>query len=40
LAGYNVARHEIGLPSTKQEVEFELFQSWIEEKFKIKLNLS
>jgi hypothetical protein len=35
LAGYILAKREMGLPPTEQEKEFTEFQSWIQEKFKI-----
>ena len=35
LAGYFLARHQLGEAETQQEKHFDNFQSWIQEKFKI-----
>lgn len=35
LAGYAMARAELGLPVTEQEKEFGGFQDWIQERYKI-----
>ncbi|MFB2923661.1 hypothetical protein [Aerosakkonema funiforme] len=35
LDGYGMARSELGLPRTKQQCEFDKFQDWIQERFKI-----
>ncbi|WP_375509372.1 hypothetical protein [uncultured Nostoc sp.] len=35
LRGYSLARKEVGVPPTEPEREFEGFQSWIEEKYRI-----
>ena len=35
LIGYSQARMELGLPRTLEEIEFDKFQDWIQEKFKI-----
>lgn len=35
LLGYSQARMELGLPRTSQEIEFDKFQDWIQERFKI-----
>ena len=40
LRGYNLARREAGIAPTEQEKEFEGFQSWIQEKYDIKLGQS
>ncbi len=40
LAGYNVARRELGLPPTEQDKEFEGFQAWVKEKFGIQSSQS
>lgn len=40
LRGYRLARREVGIPPTKQEREFEGFQSWIQEKYGIKTGQS
>ncbi|MEH2083543.1 MAG: hypothetical protein V7K89_27280 [Nostoc sp.] len=36
LRGYSLARREVGVPPTEPEREFEGFQSWIEDKYRIK----
>ena len=36
LTGYGMARAELGLPVTEQEKEFDGFQDWIQERFKIR----
>lgn len=38
LAGYAMARAELGLPLTEQEKEFGGFQDWIQERYKINSN--
>ena len=35
LNGYLGARHDMGVPRTQQEIEFEEFQEWIRKKFRI-----
>jgi hypothetical protein len=35
LAGYNFARHQLGIPETEQEQKFSNFQAWIQQRFKI-----
>ncbi|MEQ9553021.1 MAG: hypothetical protein RIM23_25805 [Coleofasciculus sp. G3-WIS-01] len=35
LAGYNLARRELGIPQTKHEQEFVEFKNWIKKKFNI-----
>jgi hypothetical protein len=35
LDGYGMARCELGMPQTKQEKEFNGFQDWIQERYKI-----
>jgi hypothetical protein len=38
LRGYALARREVGLTPTKEEREFEGFQSWVQEQYGIKSN--
>jgi len=40
LAGYFVARHQLGEAETDQEKHFANFDTWIQEKFKIKSSQS
>ncbi|KYC36235.1 hypothetical protein WA1_41650 [Scytonema hofmannii PCC 7110] len=40
LRGYTLARREVGIAPTEQEREFEGFQSWLQERYKIKSNQS
>ncbi|NJL61390.1 MAG: hypothetical protein HC903_05610 [Methylacidiphilales bacterium] len=35
LDGYMLARQEFGLPTTQEETDFDKFQEWIQERFKI-----
>lgn len=35
LRGYSLARREVGVPPTEPEREFEGFQSWVQEKYRI-----
>ncbi len=35
LMGYSIARGDLSLPNTEQEQEFEEFQDWIQQRFKI-----
>jgi hypothetical protein len=35
LDGYMLARQECGLPTTQEEMQFDKFQEWIKERFKI-----
>jgi hypothetical protein len=36
LDGYMASRQDLGLPLTEQELEFEKFQDWVQERFDIK----
>lgn len=40
LRGYTLARREVGLEPTDEEIEFEGFQSWLTKKYEIKSNQS
>jgi|GEM_PF-660310 hypothetical protein len=40
LRGYTLARREVGLDPTEEELEFEGFEAWIQGKYEIKLNQS
>ncbi|MBW4572390.1 MAG: hypothetical protein KME31_31710 [Tolypothrix carrinoi HA7290-LM1] len=40
LRGYTQARTEVGLDPTDEEIEFEGFQKWVQEKYEIKSNQS
>ncbi|MCV3212370.1 hypothetical protein OGM63_02295 [Plectonema radiosum NIES-515] len=40
LRGYKVARTEVGLAATEEEIQFEGFQKWVQEKYEIKSNQS
>ena len=40
LRGYTLARREVGLAPSEEEIEFSGFQSWIQEKYEIKSNQS
>ncbi len=35
LAGYFLARQQLGIPETEQEQQFSDFQPWIQQRFKI-----
>ncbi len=35
LAGYNFSRRAMNIPQTEQEIKFENFQEWIQNKFNI-----
>lgn len=40
LCGYAFSRQEQGLALTDEELEFELFQGWIQQRFKISASVS
>jgi hypothetical protein len=35
LAGYFLARQQLGIPETPQEQQFAQFQAWVQQRFKI-----
>lgn len=35
MMGYNIARRDQNIPLTKQEIEFQGFQQWIQDKYNV-----
>jgi hypothetical protein len=40
LLGYKLARHDLGVPQTEQELEFQKFQYWVQKRMKINATVS